>query len=214
MKRYWYAAALAMGLVFMCCSCGGKGGKNDDATPTETELTDVSDAEITETETDTYDEEADGDPKIKAASVDHMKMVIDSRGNAVGRYVRTNRDLQCQKRPRRAFHPSDARQYPNPTDLGIARHHADFLRQGQNSRNLSLLGQDPRLVQNPRERQGGLCAPRPCGMGRDGFLLNHAQSSNPPQIIKPVTNKSMMQKPMMSLALNLAMAKAGKAQKG
>ena len=90
MKRYWYAAALAMGLVFMCCSCGGKGGKNDDATPTETELTDVSDAEITETETDTYDEEADGDPKIKAASVDHMKMVIDSRGNAVGRYVRTN----------------------------------------------------------------------------------------------------------------------------
>ena len=60
MKRYWYAAALAMGLVFMCCSCGGKGGKNDDATPTETELTDVSDAEITETETDTYDEEADG----------------------------------------------------------------------------------------------------------------------------------------------------------
>ena len=90
MKRYWYAAALAMGLVFMCCSCGGKGGKNDDATPTETELTDVSDAEITETETDTYDAEADGDPKIKAASVDHMKMVIDSRGNAVGRYVRTN----------------------------------------------------------------------------------------------------------------------------
>ena len=91
MKRYWYAAALAMGLVFTCCSCGGKGGKNDDATPTETELTDVSDAEITETETDTYDEEADGDPKIKAASVDHMKMVIDSRGNVVGRYVRTNR---------------------------------------------------------------------------------------------------------------------------
>ena len=79
-----------MGLVFMCCSCGGKGGKNNDTTLTETELTDVSDAEITETETDTYDEEADGDPKIKAASVDHMKMVIDSRGNAVGRYVRTN----------------------------------------------------------------------------------------------------------------------------
>ena len=33
-------------------------------------------------------------------------------------------------------------------------------------------------------------------------------------MINPVTNKSMMQKPMMSLALSLAMAKAGKAQKG
>ena len=33
-------------------------------------------------------------------------------------------------------------------------------------------------------------------------------------MINPVTNRSMMQKPMMSLALSLAMAKAGKAQKG
>ena len=90
MKRYWYVAALAMGLGFVCCSCGGKGNKNDNATSTEMELIEGFDTDLTETETDTYDAEADGDPKIKAASVDHMKMVIDSKGNVVGRYVRTN----------------------------------------------------------------------------------------------------------------------------
>ena len=43
-----------------------------------------------ELENDSIVDEDDGDPNIKAASVDHMKMVIDSHGNVVGRYVRTN----------------------------------------------------------------------------------------------------------------------------
>ena len=68
----------------MCYSCGGKDSKTP--TLTETELTD----ENTEMETDTITDVDDGDPNIKAASVDHMKMVIDSRGNVVGKYVRTN----------------------------------------------------------------------------------------------------------------------------
>ena len=50
--------------------------------------------------------------------------------------------------------------------------------------------------------------------GTEWTLSDYAQSNNPEQIINPVTNKSMMQKPMMSFAFNLAMAKAGKAQKG
>ncbi len=91
MKRFWYAATIAITLGWACCSCEGKSNKNENDAPSETELNDDSDTDIAEMETDTYDEEADGDPKIKAASVDHMKMVIDSRGNVVGRYVRTNR---------------------------------------------------------------------------------------------------------------------------
>lgn len=84
MKRFWYATALAIALGTMCYSCGGKDSKTP--TLTETELTD----ENTEMETDTIADVDDGDPNIKAASVDHMKMVIDSRGNVVGKYVRTN----------------------------------------------------------------------------------------------------------------------------
>ena len=38
----------------------------------------------------TTTDEDDGDPKIKAASASEMKMVIDSKGNVAGRYVRTN----------------------------------------------------------------------------------------------------------------------------
>lgn len=90
MKRFWYAAAIAMTLGWACCSCGGRGNKNENIAPSETELTEGSDIASSETETDAYDEEVDGDPKIKAASVDHMKMVIDSKGNVAGRYVRTN----------------------------------------------------------------------------------------------------------------------------
>ena len=84
MKRFWYATALAIALGTMCYSCGGKDSKTP--TLTETELTN----ENTEMETDTIADVDDGDPNIKAASVDHMKMVIDSRGNVVGKYVRTN----------------------------------------------------------------------------------------------------------------------------
>ena len=41
-----------------------------------------------------------------------------------------------------------------------------------------------------------------------------AQIRSPPMIITPETTRSMRQKPMMSLALSLAMASAGRAQKG
>ena len=84
MKRFWYAAALAIALGIMCYSCGGKDSKTP--APAETELME----ENAEMEANTIPEEDDGDPNIEAASVDHMKMVIDSRGNVVGRYVRTN----------------------------------------------------------------------------------------------------------------------------
>lgn len=91
MKRLWYAASLSMALAFTGYSCGNKSSSSAQ-TQTEAEQADVVESfqEETETDTYTYDEEADGDPKIKAASVDHMKMVIDSRGNVEGRYVRTN----------------------------------------------------------------------------------------------------------------------------
>lgn len=84
MKRFWFVAALAIALGILCYSCGGKDSKTP--TPSETELTDES----TEMEANTIEDVDDGDPNIKAASVDKMKMVLDSRGNVVGRYVRTN----------------------------------------------------------------------------------------------------------------------------
>lgn len=87
MKRFWYAAALSMVLVFVGFSCGSK---NSSSTQTETELIDDFDSFQDEMETDTIVYEDNGDPNIKAASVDRMKMVVDSRGNLVGRYVKTN----------------------------------------------------------------------------------------------------------------------------
>ena len=87
MKRFWYTAAFAIALGLMCCSCGGN---NKSETSTPSEQTDEFDMTPEEMETDTIEDEDDGDPNIKAASVDHMKMVVDSRGNVVGRYVSTN----------------------------------------------------------------------------------------------------------------------------
>ena len=84
MKSFWYTTALAIALGIMCYSCGSK--ESDTATPSKTELTDKN----AETEAKTSVNVDDGDPNIKAASVDHMKMVIDSQGNVVGRYVSTN----------------------------------------------------------------------------------------------------------------------------
>ena len=84
MKRFWFAAALVIALGILCYSCGGKESKT--TTSSMTELTDES----TEMEANTIEDVDDGDPNIKAASVDKMKMVVDSRGNVVGRYVRTN----------------------------------------------------------------------------------------------------------------------------
>ena len=85
MKRFWYTATFAIALGLACCACGSKGNK----TTTLTEQTNDLTATPLEMETDTIEED-DGDPNIKAASVDKMKMVVDSRGNVVGRYVRTN----------------------------------------------------------------------------------------------------------------------------
>lgn len=86
MKRFWYAATFSIALLFLGYSCGSKGSGK--ASSTDIEQTDDMVSLSEETENDTIAD--DGDPNIKAASVDHMKMVIDSRGNVEGRYVRTN----------------------------------------------------------------------------------------------------------------------------
>ena len=85
MKRFWYAAALSFALGFACCACGGRGNNAS----SETEQTNELAPAPSELETDTIEED-DGDPNIKAASPDRMKMVVDSQGNVVGRYVCTN----------------------------------------------------------------------------------------------------------------------------
>lgn len=85
MKRFWYAAALTIAIGFACCACGGKGDK----TASKAEQTNDFSAFPSELETDTINAD-DGDPNIKAASPDRMKMVVDSQGNVVGRYVSTN----------------------------------------------------------------------------------------------------------------------------
>ncbi|KWW38786.1 MAG: hypothetical protein F083_2073 [bacterium F083] len=87
MKRFWYTAAFAIALGLMCCSCGGN---NKSETSTPSEQTDEFDMTPEEMETDTIEDEDDGDPNIKAASPDRMKMVVDNHGNLVGRYVQTN----------------------------------------------------------------------------------------------------------------------------
>ena len=87
MKKTWLAILLFLGLSLLCFSCGGKGDKTQSSTPI------ISDSIETET-LSTLDAESeiedDGDPNIKAASVDKMKVVVDNRGNMVGRYVQTN----------------------------------------------------------------------------------------------------------------------------
>ena len=90
MKRFWYAAALLLGIGQTLYSCGGKNDSNETSLPTQTEMSTEFEATTDELENDSIVDEDDGDPNIKAASVDHMKMVIDSHGNVVGRYVRTN----------------------------------------------------------------------------------------------------------------------------
>ena len=77
-------------MLFVGYSCGNKAADKSSSTPTEIKQTDDFASLPADMETDTLDDEDDGAPNIKAASVDHMKMVIDSRGNVEGRYVRTN----------------------------------------------------------------------------------------------------------------------------
>ena len=90
MKRFWYAAPLSIALLFLGYSCGNKGADKSSSTSADIEQTDDFASLSEDKESDSLDDGDDGDPKIKAASVDHMKMVIDSRGNVEGRYVRTN----------------------------------------------------------------------------------------------------------------------------
>lgn len=90
MKRFWYAATLSLALLFAGYSCGNKSAEK--TLPDTTDIEQEGDfATIPEDmESDTIDDDDDGDPNIKAASVDHMKMVINSHGNVIGRYVSTN----------------------------------------------------------------------------------------------------------------------------
>ena len=87
MKRFWYTVAftIAMELAFYSC-----GGNNNSETSTSIEQTDEFSTGPDDMETDTIEVEDDGDPNIKAASIDRMKMVVDNHGNLVGRYVKTN----------------------------------------------------------------------------------------------------------------------------
>lgn len=91
MKRHFYIASLAIALCLMGYSCGNNG--NTSLTPADNAVSDsTANATTTIEEPSVLDEENDGDPNIKAASVDKMNMVVDENGNVVGRYVRTNQD--------------------------------------------------------------------------------------------------------------------------
>ena len=85
MKKTAYAALLMFSLSIIAYSCNSN---NKSSTPSE--QTDEFDMTPEEMETDTIEDEDDGDPNIKAASPDRMKMVVDNHGNLVGRYVQTN----------------------------------------------------------------------------------------------------------------------------
>ncbi len=86
MRRHFYIASLAIALCMTAFSCGNSG--NTSLAPADNSLTNSIDT----TTTINAEEEDDGDPNIKAASVDKMNMVVDENGNVVGRYVRTNED--------------------------------------------------------------------------------------------------------------------------
>ena len=87
MKRLWFAVLLPLCLGVLSYSCNNN-SSNQSFVPTEEEL--IQDVEPSQTDTQKPNEEDDGDPKIKAASVDTMEMVVDNRGNLIGRYVQTN----------------------------------------------------------------------------------------------------------------------------
>ena len=88
MKRNWLAVILFLGLGLVCFSCGGKGEKSQSSTTIALDsIEEMEDLSTVESESEIED---DGDPNIKAASVSKMKVVVDNRGNLVGRYVKTN----------------------------------------------------------------------------------------------------------------------------
>ena len=87
MKKTWLAILLFLGFGLLCFSCGGKGEKTESSDPILSDSIEMDDLSTIDSESENED---DGDPNIKAASVDRMKMVVDSRGNLIGRYVHTN----------------------------------------------------------------------------------------------------------------------------
>jgi len=88
MKKHWYAVFLPLGFGLLAYSCGGRSNKESSNNPTTTEAIEVLNA--ADTLMDIIEDEDDGDPNIKAASVGKMKMVVDNDGKVVGRYVQTN----------------------------------------------------------------------------------------------------------------------------
>ena len=91
MKRHLYIASVAVTLCLMGYSCGNNG--NTSLTPANNTITDsTANAPKIIDNPSALDDEDDGDPNIKAASIDKMNMVVDENGNVVGRYVRTNED--------------------------------------------------------------------------------------------------------------------------
>ena len=87
MKRNWLAVSLFLGLGLLCFSCGGKGDKSQSTTTMVSDSIEMEDLSTMDSESEIED---DGGPNIKAASVSKMKVVVDNRGNLVGRYVQTN----------------------------------------------------------------------------------------------------------------------------
>ena len=88
MRRHFYIVSV-VALCLMGSSCGNGGSTS--LAPAGDGLTNTLDTTPTTTP-EIVEEEDDGDPTIKAASVDRMNMVVDENGNVVGRYVRTNED--------------------------------------------------------------------------------------------------------------------------
>jgi len=89
MKKHCYAIIISFCLCLLGYSCGFKSNKaNSDTLVADSIVAEESATEVVETNVPV--EEDEGDPTIIAASASRMKMVIDNRGNLVGRYVQTN----------------------------------------------------------------------------------------------------------------------------
>lgn len=84
MKKTAYAALLLLGLSMIAYSCGNKNASKAASEATDTAVVAAADT-LTPQATPNNTVEA-----VKPASVDSMKMVLDNRGNVVGRYIRTN----------------------------------------------------------------------------------------------------------------------------
>ena len=89
MKKHRFAIIISFCLCLFVYSCGSKSDKtNPDILLNDSIETIETTTEIVEEEVPV--EEDEGDPTIIPASACRMKMVVDNRGNLVGRYVQTN----------------------------------------------------------------------------------------------------------------------------